>query len=97
MLEIVERDGSAVFPVRVQPRANQDEVAGQIGGALKIRLRAPAVEGQANEALVQFLAQLLKTPKSAVRILSGERSRTKRMEICGVTRQQIQALLQKEA
>jgi uncharacterized protein len=92
MLEVQERDGAAIFPVRVQPRASKDEIAGEMGGALKVRLRAPAVEDRANEALVEFLAQLLKTPKSAVRILSGDRSRTKRIEIRGVTRQQIQAL-----
>ncbi len=68
-----------------------------MAGALKVRLRAPAVEDRANEALVEFLAQLLKTPKSAVRILSGERSRTKRIEIRGVTRQQILALLVQDA
>ena len=68
-----------------------------MGGALKIRLCAPAVEDRANEALIEFLARLLKTPKAAVRILSGERSRTKRLEIRGVTRQQILALLVHDA
>ena len=68
-----------------------------MGGALKVRLRAPAVEDRANEALMGFLAQLLKTPRSAVRIQSGERSRTKRIEIRGVTRQQILALLVQDA
>lgn len=97
MLEIQERNGAVVFSVRVQPRASKDEIAGEIGGALKVRLQAPAVEGRANEALIEFLAQLLKTPKSAVRILSGDRSRTKRIEIGGVTGQQIQALLVVEA
>ncbi len=97
MLEIQERNGAVLFPVRVQPRANKDEVAGEMGGALKVRLQAPALEGRANEALIEFLAQLLKTPKSAVRILSGDRSRTKRIEIRGVTGQQIRALLAVEA
>ena len=97
MLEIHERNGAAIFPVKVQPRASKDEIAGEMSGALKVRLRAPTVEDRANEALVEFLAQLLKTPKSAVRILSGERSRTKRIEIRGVTGQQIQALLAQEA
>jgi uncharacterized protein (TIGR00251 family) len=97
MLEAQEREGAVTFLVRVQPRASKDEIAGEIGGALKVRLRAPAVEDRANEALVEFLAELLKTPRSAVRILSGERSRTKRMEIHGVTRQQILALLAQEA
>jgi uncharacterized protein len=97
MLEIQERDGAVLVAVRVQPRASKDEIAGELGGALKVRLRAPAVEDRANEALVEFLVQLLKTPKSAVRILSGDRSRTKRIEIRGVTGQQIQALLTQEA
>jgi len=86
-----------VFSVRVQPRASKDEIAGEIGGALKVRLRAPAVEDRANEALVEFLAELLKTSRSAVSILSGERSRVKRIEIRGVTRQQILNLLVHEA
>ena len=97
MLEIQERDGAVLLRVRVQPRANRDEVAGEMGGALKVRLRAPALEDRANEALVEFLAELLKTPKAAVRILTGERSRTKRIEIRGATRQQIEALLTHEA
>jgi len=97
MLEMQERDGAVVVSVRVQPRASKDEVAGEMGGALKVRLRAPAVEDRANEALVEFLAGLLKTSRSAVSILSGERSRVKRIEIRGVTRQQILNLLVHEA
>jgi uncharacterized protein (TIGR00251 family) len=97
MLEVQEREGAATFLVRVQPRASRDEIAGETGGALKVRLRAPALENRANEALVEYLAELLKTPRSAVRILSGERSRTKRLEIRGVTQQQILALLTQEA
>jgi uncharacterized protein len=97
MLDIHERDGAVVFAVRVQPRASNDEITGEMAGALKVRLQAPAVEGRANEALIEFLAQLLKTPKSAVRILSGERRRTKRVEIRGVTQQQILALFEQDA
>ena len=93
--EILENraTGTVSFRVRVQPRAGRDEVAGVMGGALKVRLQAPAVENRANEALVEFLAHLLKTPKSAVRILSGDRSRTKRLEVYGVTKQQVLDLL----
>jgi uncharacterized protein len=97
MLEVQEREGAVTVSVRVQPRASKDEIAGEMGGALKVRLRAPAVEDRANEALVEFLAELLKTRRTAVRILSGERSRTKRIEVHGVTRQQILALLVHEA
>jgi len=97
MVETQERDGAVIFAVRVQTRASKDEIAGEMGGALKVRLRAPAVEDRANEALVEFLAELLKTSRSAVSILSGERSRVKRIEIRGVTRQQVLNLLAHEA
>ena len=89
--------GTISFPVRVQPRASRDEIVGALDGAMKIRLCAPAVENRANEALVMLLADLLKRPKSAVRILSGEHGRNKRVEIFGVTRQQILDLLRVEA
>src|SRR5207245_3959654 len=97
MLEVQEREGAVIFSLRVQPRASKDEIAGELGGALKVRLRAPAVEDRANEALVEFLSELLKRPRSAVRILRGVRSITKRVEIHGVTRQQILELLVQEA
>jgi uncharacterized protein (TIGR00251 family) len=97
MLDIQENAGGVVVAVRVQPRASKDEIAGEMAGALKIRLQAPALEDRANEALVEFLAGLLKTPKSAVRILSGDRSRTKRIAIQGVTKQQVLGLLIQEA
>jgi|SRR5882724_6435296 len=97
MLQMQDKDGAVVFSVRVQPRTSKDEVAGEMGGALKVRLRAPAVEDRANEALVEFLAELLKTSRSAVSILSGERSRVKRVEVRGVTRQQVLNLLMHEA
>jgi hypothetical protein len=89
--------GTVTFAVRVQPRASRDEIAGVIEGAMKIRLCALAVENRANEALVEFLAAVLKTSKSAVRIRTGEQSRIKRVEVFGVTQQQIEGLLQTEA
>jgi len=89
--------GSVSFAVRVQPRASKNEVAGLMDDALKIRLQAPAVEDRANEALCEFMAEILKRPKSAVRILAGDRSRTKRVEVFGVTAAQVEALLHHDA
>jgi uncharacterized protein (TIGR00251 family) len=97
MLELEAKEGAMIFPVRVQPRASEDEVAGVMDGALKVRLRAPALEDRANEALCEYLAGLLKTPKAAVRILSGHHSRSKRVEVRGVTEQQVLALVTREA
>ena len=86
-----------ILAVRLQPRASKDEIAGVMGGALKVRLRAPALEERANEGLCEFLAQLLKTPKAAVRILSGHHSRSKRVEVRGVTREQVLGLVAHDA
>ena len=97
MLDLQERNEGVILLVRVQPRASKDEIAGVIDGALKVRLQAPALEDRANAALCEYLAELLKTPKSAVRILSGGRSRIKRIEIRGVTGQEIRGLLTQEA
>ena len=96
-LAVDQARGTVTFAVRVQPRASRDEIAGVIEGAMKIRLCALAVENRANEALVEFLAAVLKTSKSAVRIRTGEQSRIKRVEVFGVTQQQIEGLLQTEA
>jgi uncharacterized protein (TIGR00251 family) len=97
LLDLKQSEGAVTFSVRVQPRARKDEIAGEIDGAMKVRLQAPALEGRANQALCEYLARLLKTPKSAVRISGGERSRIKRIEIRGVTEQQVLALLMHQA
>jgi uncharacterized protein (TIGR00251 family) len=84
-LQIAEQNGVVSFAVRLQPRASRDEIVGVYQDALKIRLTAPPVDDRANEALRKLLASRLKVPLSAVRIASGGRSRTKRVEIRGVT------------
>lgn len=97
MLEITTQEGVVTFTVRAQPRASRNDIAGVMDGALKVRLRAPALEDRANEALCEYLAELLKTSKAAVRILSGHHSRSKRVEVRGVTEQQVLALATREA
>jgi uncharacterized protein len=97
VIEIQEREGKIVFAVRVAPRSSRDAIEGEYNGALKIRLTAPPVEGRANDALRRLLAERLNVPISAVRIVAGEKSRTKRVEIAGVTRAQIVALMDAKA
>jgi uncharacterized protein len=77
--------GRVRFAVRVQPRASKTEVAGLHGDALKIRLSAPPVDGAANAALIEFLSKLFSVPRRAVMILAGESSRSKIVEIEGIT------------
>jgi uncharacterized protein len=92
MIEIAERDGCVIFAVRVAPRASRIRIAGEQGGALKVCLTAPPVEGRANEALRRLLAEELDVPVSAVQIVGGERSRTKRVSVAGISARQILAL-----
>jgi hypothetical protein len=96
-LQTHPQKGTVTFAIRVQPRASKNEVVGVLGGALKIRVQAPAVENRANQEVCEFLAELLKRPKSAVRILAGERGRHKRVEVFGVTTAEIEALVRHEA
>ena len=91
-MQIAEQNGAVSFAVRLQPRASRDEIVGEYQGALKIRLTAPPVDDRANAALRKLLASRLKVPLSAVRIASGSRSRTKRVEIRGVTAAMIRDL-----
>ncbi len=91
-MQITEKDGVVSFAVRVQPRASHDEIAGEWQDGLKIRLTAPPVDDRANEALRRLLAVSLKVPLSAVRIAGGQRSRTKRVEVRGVTAGAVRAL-----
>ena len=96
MIELVQREKGVAFAVRVVPRASRDAIEGEWQGALKIRLTAPPVDDRANEALRRLLAERLKVPLAAVRIISGERSRSKRVEVRGVTAQQVRELVEVE-
>lgn len=80
-MRISEHDGRLRFDVRVQPRASKDEIAGVREGTLRVRLRAPPVEGAANDALVSFLADELGLSRRQVRIVSGLGSRSKVVEV----------------
>jgi uncharacterized protein (TIGR00251 family) len=92
VLPVSQRGDAVRFAVRVQPRASRSEVAGLHGGALKVRLAAPPVDGAANDALVRLLAELLGVPRRAVRIESGHASRSKVVEVDGVDADAVQRL-----
>jgi uncharacterized protein (TIGR00251 family) len=92
-MELTERDGGVTFAVRVMPRASRDAIEGEHNGALKVRLTAPPVDGRANDALRRLLAERLCVAVSAVRIVAGEKSRTKRVAIAGLTREKAIAAL----
>jgi uncharacterized protein (TIGR00251 family) len=74
----------AEIGVRVITRAQRDEIAGERGGRLLIRLAAPPVDGAANDALIAFLSTALDIPRRQIAIVSGEKSRDKRVRIAGI-------------
>ena len=79
--------------LRVQPRASRNAVVGWTGDTLNVRLTAPPVEGAANVACLEFLADLLDLPQSQFEILRGSRSRTKVIRISGLTQDEVRARL----
>lgn len=90
MIEISQKDESITFPVRVVPRASRTEIAGEIGGAVKVRVSSPPVDGAANAELIKLFAKMFGIAKSNVEIVSGQTSKTKQIRITGVTAQQLQ-------
>ena len=90
---ISSAEGGAAFPVRVMPRASKNEISGRYKGAVKIRVTAPPVEGAANQALIDFLADVLGARKSRIEILSGHASRDKIVCVVGLTPEEVEARL----
>lgn len=82
-----------VIRIHVLPRASRTEIVGWHGDAVKIRLKAPPVDGAANAELVKFLAKTVRVPRSAVSIRSGAASRRKRVEIVGISHSELIAAL----
>lgn len=81
---IREEADSVVFKVRVQPRAAKNQLAGLLDDAIKIRLTAPPVDGEANKALQDYLAKLFKIAKKQVELVSGHTGRNKYVRLKGV-------------
>ena len=79
MVSIQKNPKGLVFSVFVQPRSSKNMIVGAHGDALKIKLTAPPVEGEANKMCISVLAKSLKIPKSSLEILSGHTSRSKRV------------------
>jgi len=79
--------------VRVQPRASKSEIAGLHGEALKVRLTAPPVDGAANEALIRLLADTFGVPTRSITIVAGATSRTKIVQMDGVTEESVRRLM----
>lgn len=83
----------AVIRLHLQPRASKTELCGIQGDELKVRVTSPPVDDAANRLCTDFFAKLFKTAKSNVTIVSGQKSRHKRLQIAGTSPQEAAALL----
>ncbi len=79
--------------MKVHPRAKKNAITGEVGEALKIALTAPPVDGQANKAVVEFLADVLRVPRASVSIAAGQSSRNKVIRVSGLTAAQVRERL----
>lgn len=93
MLKIEDGRDGVSFAVKVHPRAKKNAITGELGDALKLSLTTPPSEGRANEACIEFLAKLLKVPRSSVTIASGQTSRNKVIRVAGVSARYVQERL----
>ena len=80
------QDDALILALRVQPRARNDGFADVLGDELRVRLRAPPVDGKANARLIAFLAEVFGVPRRRVEILSGHHARSKVLRIAAPTR-----------
>lgn len=87
MIPIQESARGITFAVKVHPRARKNTITGTVGDALKLALTAPPVDGKANQAVIEFFADLFAIPRSSVTIASGETSRNKIVRIAGVSKE----------
>ena len=83
----------AQFALRVQPRASRNAIAGVMGDAVKLAITAPPVDGKANQAVVEYLAELFDVAKSSIAIVSGESGRNKLIAVRGLSAEQVRKAL----
>ncbi|MFZ5497100.1 MAG: DUF167 domain-containing protein [Verrucomicrobiota bacterium] len=84
---------STTLELKVIPNAPRNEIAGWLGTALKVKVHAPALEGRANDELLDFLAETLGLPRRSVTLLRGDKSRQKTVRIAGLDTAALRARL----
>jgi uncharacterized protein len=85
MIPVRDTPQGATFAIKVHPRARKNDIIGEVGDALKLALTAPPVEGRANQAVVEFLAEILDVPHSSITIAAGQASRNKVVRVSGLS------------
>jgi uncharacterized protein (TIGR00251 family) len=89
MIAIRGMPEAVTFAVKVHPHAKKNAITGEIGDALKVSLTAPAIDGRANEACIEFFTKLLKLPRSSITIASGRASRGKVIRVSGLSAEEV--------
>lgn len=89
MVPVNQGKSEVTFAVKVHPRAKKNAITGEVGDALKLSLTSPPVDGRANDACIQFFANLFQVPRSSVTIASGQSSRSKVIRVAGLSAEQI--------
>lgn len=87
------RDNGTAVRFWIQPRASKSEIVGLRGDQIKVRIAAPPVDGEANEALLRFLSKQLKTSRKNLKIIQGLSSRGKTVLIEGLSPEEVGQLL----
>ena len=94
MIAIHNSPNGATFAVKVHPRAKKNAITGEVGDALKLSLTAPPADGKANDACIDFFAELLNVPRSSVTIATGHASRNKLIRVAGLSAEEVRQRLQ---
>jgi uncharacterized protein (TIGR00251 family) len=93
MVRINTEAGGITFAVKIHPRARKNAITGELGDAFKLALTAPPVDGKANQACIEFFAEVLNVPRSSVTIASGQTSRNKVIRVAGISAEDVRKRL----
>jgi len=94
VIDIEQNKSGVNIPLRVQPKASANRIAGEHAGSLKVLVTVPPEGGKANEAAIKVIAKKLNVPKSSITIVAGRTSRQKRIHIAGVKADKIEKMLE---
>jgi uncharacterized protein (TIGR00251 family) len=89
LIPIQESGGCVTFAIKVHPRARKNAITGELGDVLKLSLTSPPIEDRANDACIEFFANLLKLSRSSVTIASGQTSRRKVVRVSGLSAEEV--------
>jgi len=90
---LTETHSAVVLAIHAVPRASKNKIDGEHGGALKVRLQAPPVDGKANETLIAFFAERLGIARNRITLVSGQTGRRKRLALTGITATEVRTKL----